>query len=93
MTDRPTDEEVGARIREFVEAGEAGDFRLLAFHATVADVPGPVGSLLRAIAHAHNGYEEARTYYGTTEGEANRLFAILDEAMSVLDAYRAGGVS
>lgn len=92
MSDRPSDEEVGARIREVVEAGESADFRLLAFHTSVTDVPGPVGSLLRAIAHAHDSYEESRVLYGTTEGEANRLFAVLDEAMSVVDAWRAGEV-
>lgn len=92
MTDRPSDAEVGARIRELVEAGDVGDFRVLAFHASVAEVPGPVGSLLRAIAHAHDSYEESRALYGTTEGEATRLFAVLDEAMSVVDAWRAGEV-
>lgn len=92
MVDKPSDEEVGARVREFVEAGEAGDFRLWAFHEQVKDVPGPVGSLLRMIAQVHDCYEEARALYGTTEGEANRLFAILEEAMAVLEAIRAGEV-
>ncbi len=93
MTDnKPNDEEVGARIRELVELGEVGDLRIIAFHESVSDVPGPVGSLLRMIAHVHNCYEEARALYGTTEGEANRLFAVLEEAMSTLDAVRAGEV-
>lgn len=93
MADKPSDEEIGARIREFVELGEGSDFRLLAFHEQVKDVPGPVGALLRMIAQVHDCYEEARALYGTTEGEANRLFAVLEEAMSVLDAIRAGEVS
>lgn len=92
MVTGPSDEEVGARIREIVEQGETGDLRIIAFHESVAEVPGPVGSLLRMVAHVHNCFEEARALYGTTEGEANRLFAVLEEAMSTLDAYRAGEV-
>lgn len=65
-------------------------FRLLKFHALVPDVEGPVGSLLRMIAHVHNAFEEAKSLYGTTEGEANRLFAVLEEAMSTLEWLREG---
>lgn len=93
MTGRAGDEEIGARVREFVEAGEVDDFRMLAFHATVGDIPGQLGVLLREIAHAHDGYEEARTQYGTTEGEANRLFAVLGEAMTLVEEDAGRGAA
>jgi hypothetical protein len=93
MTDRLSDEEIGARVREFVEAGDDGDLRLLVFHETVPTVPGPLGVLLRQIAHAHNEYETARELYGTTEGEANRLFPVIQDAVALVESMRDGGAT
>lgn len=90
MNDRLTDEEIGARVREFVESGDDSDLRLLVFHEAVPAMAGPLGVLLRQIASAHNEYEKAREGYGTTEGEPNRWFPVIEDAMALVESMRDG---
>lgn len=85
------DDEVMALLRDAANQWEAEALQRLEFHERVNDIPGPVGALLRQIADAHNGYEEARTVLGTTEGEAARFFPVLDEAVAVAAWLRDGG--
>lgn len=80
-----SDEEIGAHLRALVAEGEDFEFRTVAFHESIRDYPGPVGVLLRQIAHAHNSWDESRRAGGTTEGEETRLLHILDDAMALVE--------
>lgn len=80
-----SDEEIGAHLRALVAEGEDFEFRTVAFHESILTYPGPVGVLLRQIAHAHNSWDEARRAGGTTEGEETRLLHILDDAMALVE--------
>lgn len=93
MIDRPSDEEIAGFLRTAAAEANADSLRMIEFHETIAVITGPVGELLREIAHAHNEYETARNGYGTTEGEGVRLGWVLDAAVKVAARLRPGGVS
>lgn len=85
-----SDEQVGAHIRELVAEGDRDEMRLMSFHEHVQLVPGPVGELLRQVAHAHNEFVTAVHQGGTTVGEETRLFGVLDVAVSMVERWRDG---
>jgi hypothetical protein len=88
---QPSDEEIGAHIREMVADGDRDELRLMVFHEHVQDIPGLVGELLRQIAHAHSEFRLAVHAGGTTAGEETRLFGVLDSAVALADSLRDGG--
>ena len=92
MSER-TDEEIGADVRAYLADHDKDELRLMVFHEHVADIEGEAGPLLRSIARAHSGFVEAVKLGGTTAGEETRLFAILDDAVSLAEQLRAGGQS
>jgi hypothetical protein len=85
------DDEVLALLREAADQWDAEALEQIEFHERVKDLPGPAGALLRQIAHAHNEYEDARTQYGTTEGEPRRWMPVVDEAVALARLLVDGG--
>lgn len=85
------DDEVLALLRDAADQWDAEAMQRIEFHERARALTGPLGVLLRQIAHAHNGYEEARTRYGTTEGEPQRWMPVLDEAVALVEYLRDGG--
>lgn len=88
--DYTADEELNKVLNRNREEIADEDWRLLQFHALVPDAPGQVGSLLRMIAHVHDEFAKSKAHFGTTHGEENRMYSILDEAMSTLEWLRTG---
>lgn len=91
MTEPNDDAAVGAFVRELVSEGDDDELRLMSFHEHVQSVPGPVGELLRQVAHAHDGFVAAVHQGGTTAGEETRLFGVLDVAVSLVERWKDGG--
>jgi hypothetical protein len=85
-----TDDEMGANIRRALDESDAETNRIAAFHDHVRDMPGPLGELLREVAHAWSNFEQAEACGGTTTGEEVRLRGVLGSAMSTLDWLREG---
>lgn len=84
------EDEVSANVQRAFEEGAAEARRILAFQDAVREMPGPLGSLLRQVAHAWSDHEQAMEFGGTTAGEEIRLRGVLGEAMSTLDWLREG---
>lgn len=84
------DDEIGANIRRALDDADAEVARIQAFHDRVRDMPGPLGCLLREVAHAWAEFEAAERLGGTTTGEEIRLRGVLSESMSTLDWLREG---
>jgi hypothetical protein len=83
-------EALATAMEERAVEQDADDCRLIAFFESVGDVEGPVGELLRQVAHAYSQYQVARENYGTTEGEAVRLGWVLADAMALVESMRDG---
>lgn len=81
----PAEERLPAAMQEAVDDHLVRRDRALLFKATVNQVEGPLGALLRQIAHAHNEFEAAEKFGGVTVGEETRINGVLDEAMSTLN--------
>jgi hypothetical protein len=65
--------------------------RWIAFREGVRDMPGLLGQVFRAVGYAHDGYEEARTQYATTEGEPQRWTPVVEETVALWEYLRDGG--
>jgi hypothetical protein len=84
------DDVVAETVRRAIEDADAEEVRIQAFQDRVRDMPGPLGELLREVAHAWADFEQAEAYGGTTTGEEVRLRGVLGGAMSTLDWLREG---
>lgn len=77
-------------IRRALDESDMEAARIQGFQDRVRDMPGPLGALLRQVAHAWAEFEQAEQLGGTTTGEEIRLRGVLSEAMSTLDWLREG---
>jgi hypothetical protein len=83
---------------EFVDSMErkqteldAETLQMIEFREAVQVMPGPMGVFFRAVGHAHDCYEEARTEYATTEGEPQRWMPVVESAVELWEHLRDGG--
>lgn len=79
------DDLVGERVNRMIDEAETEAARIQLFEDRVRDMPGPLGELLREVAHAWSDFEQAEAFGGTTTGEEVRLRGVLGAAMSTLD--------
>lgn len=86
-------EALATQLKQAAVQQDVGDCRLIQFYESIGDIEGPVGPLLRQIAHTYSQYQVARELYGTTEGEGVRLGWVLEDAMTLAESMRAGGAS
>lgn len=84
------DDEIAANVRRALDDSDAEAARIQAFQDAVRDMPGPLGALLRQVAHAWAEFEQHEQMGGTTAGEEIRLRGVLGEAMSTLDWLTEG---
>lgn len=77
-------------LRERVAQDKSDDQRRAELARRVADIPGPLGELLRTIGMAWVDFLDAYEMRGTTEAEAIRMEKVMDRAVEFEAWFRVG---